>query len=199
MRRWILPLFVVLCALAVPTAFAGKFNRKLNAGDAAPVWRELAGVDGKVHSLADLKDAKAVVVTFTCNHCPIAQAYEARFVEFVKTYDAKGVKFVALSCSRLPQDGFAKMKERALDRKYNFPYLHDATQQTAKDYGATVTPHVFVLDGERKIAYMGAFDDSFEVGKVETHYVRDAVEAVLAGKKPEIRETRQFGCGIEYE
>jgi peroxiredoxin len=194
---------VLLCAVFAgpfcPVAAAGKFNRKLNAGDAAPVWTDLKGTDDKTHSLADLKEAKAVVVFFSCNHCPVAQAYEARLIELTKQYGAKGVKVVAISCSRLPQDGFEKMKLRSTERKYNFPYLHDADQEVAKSFGATTTPHVFVLDGERKIAYMGAFDDSLDASKVKARYVPDALDAVLSGKQPEIRETRQFGCGIEYE
>lgn len=197
--RLALLLLLTLSFREVAPARAGKFNRKLSAGDAAPSWRALEGTDGRRHSLADLKDAKAVVVVFTCNHCPVASGYEERLLQLVKDFHPKGVELVAISCSRLPADSLEKMKQRAADSKFTFAYLQDLSQQTAKEYGATVTPQAFVLDGERKVAYLGAFDDSMDPRKIDTHYVRDAVEAVLAGKKPEIRESRPFGCGIQYE
>lgn len=195
---------LLICSLAVwcgiaSVGWGAKFNRKVNVGDAAPAWKDLAGTDGKSHGLADLKEAKAIVVVFTCNHCPVAAAYEERFAELVRDYGGKGVTLVAINCSRRPTDTLDKMKQRAESRKFPFDYLQDATQDIAKQYGATVTPHVFVLDAARKIAYMGAFDDNMEPSKVERKYVRDAIDAVLAGNRPEIRETRQFGCGIDYE
>lgn len=178
---------------------AGKFNRKLSVGDAAPMFKELVGIDGKTHSLPDLKKAKVVVVAITCNHCPVASGYEERFVRFASDYRPKEVEFVAINCGRLATDGLEQMKKRAEESKFNFAYLQDADQKTAADFGATVTPHLFVLDADRKVAYMGAFDDSFDPRKIETNYVRDAVDAILAGKKPEIRESRQFGCAIDYK
>ena len=194
-------LLIVVMFVSCGTAelVAGKFNRKLSAGDAAPVWKDLPGVDGKIHSLADLKEAKAVVVIFTCNHCPVASGYKERFLQFVKDYQARDVTLIAISCSRLPADSLEKMKLRSKESNFNFAYLQDLSQQSAKEYGATVTPQAFVLDGERKVAYLGAFDDSMDSKKVETHYVRDAVDAVLAGRKVEIKESRPFGCGIQYE
>ena len=185
-------------ALAGP-AFAGKFNKVLSIGDAAPPFEKLAGTDDKPHSLADFKDAKAVVVIYTCNHCPVAQAYEDRLMAVQKEYQAKGVQLVAINVNNNEADKLEAMKERAGIKGFNYPYLYDASQKSAASYGASVTPHVFVLDGQRKIAYMGAVDDSLSSGDVTQPYLREALDAVLAGKAPAVAETRQVGCGIQYE
>jgi peroxiredoxin len=178
---------------------AGKFNRQLSIGDAAPAWEKLPGVDGKQHSLSDLSSSKAVVVIFTCNHCPVAQACEERIKQLTSDFKDKGVAVVAISVSRFPADDLPKMQARAKEQGYNFAYLQDASQEIGRKYGATNTPHVFVLNAERKIAYMGAFDDDWQDAEsVKEPYTRWAVEAVLAGKTPEIAETRQQGCTIEY-
>lgn len=184
---------------AVAAGGKAKFNKVLNVGDKAPEWSDLPGIDGKPHSLADYQEAKAVVVVFTCNHCPVAKAYEERVAEFAKKYERE-VQVVAISVSRNPADGLAKMKARAAEKEFPFPYLFDETQKSGRSYGATVTPHFFLLDGERKIAYMGAFDDNiFEPEKAEKHYLADAVEAMLAGHEPKVKESLQRGCPIEYE
>ena len=199
-------LFACACVIAVAVghpaaALAGKakFNKVLNIGDPAPEWGELPGVDGKRHALADYRDAKALVVVFICNHCPVAKSYEERLIAFSKKYDQR-VQVVAISVSRNPADGLEKMKARAAERELPFPYLYDESQKSGRSYGATATPHFFLLDGERKIAYMGAFDDStFDAEKAEKRYLVDAVEAVLAGKEPKVKESLQRGCAIEYE
>ncbi|MGE3314568.1 MAG: thioredoxin family protein [Planctomycetaceae bacterium] len=178
---------------------AGKFNKKLNVGDPAPTWKGLVGIDDKPHSLADYEKAKVVVIAFTCNHCPVAVAYEDRFMHFVKEYEPRGMKFIAINSNLIEADLPDKMKERAKERKFNFEYLFDANQDVAASFGATVTPHLFVLDKERRIAFMGGFDDTMMVDEIKHNYVRDAVDALLADKKPEVTESRQFGCGIQYE
>jgi peroxiredoxin len=201
-HRTIVTLFVCLGVLLAASSpgWAGKFNRKLNVGDAAPTFEKLPGIDGKMHSLDLYKDSKAVVIVFLCNHCPVAVAYEQRLIDFALEYqETKGVAVIAVSVSHRPEDALDKMKEHAVAKKFPFTYIHDASQDIGRNYGATATPHVFVLDKARKVAYMGAFDDSINPGKVETQYVRDAVEAILAGKQPEIGESRQIGCAIEYE
>jgi len=183
----------------VAQAGKAKFNKVLDVGDRAPDWKDLPGTDGKSHSLAEFRDATALVVVFTCNHCPVAKQYEERLVEFAKKYE-KRVQVVAISISRNDADRLEKMKVRAAEAGFAFPYLRDESQQIGRAYGATVTPHFFVLDRDRKIAYMGAFDDNiFEPEKVEKHYVVDAVEAVLAGKEPRVRESLQRGCAIQYD
>ena len=141
---------LVLLALITWTSgspvWAAKFNRKLDIGKPAPKWKGLEGVDGARHSLDDYKTTKILVIAFTCNQCPVSQLYEDRFINFVNEYKSRGVTFVAISCSLLPPDRLEKMKEHAKNARFNFDYLSDPTQQTGKDYGATVTPQIFVLD-----------------------------------------------------
>ncbi|MEX0726950.1 MAG: thioredoxin family protein [Planctomycetaceae bacterium] len=193
----------VLLALAVAMpAHAGeksKFNRQVNVGDAAPRWEKLPGVDDESHSLSDYQDASVLVVIFTCNHCPVAKAYEQRIKAAVQDFADDGVKFVAISCSRFPADSFEKMKVRAEERDFNFDYLHDESQQIGRAYGASVTPHVFVLDKNRRIAYMGAFDDNLQPDKVKHHYVCETLQALIADRSIEVSETKPKGCPIEYE
>ena len=178
---------------------ASAHGAELKVGDKAPAWKNLKGTDDKEHSLGDVKKAKAVVVAFTCNHCPVAVAYEDRFIEFTKKYKDKGVAFVAINVNNLPADRLDQMKVRAEQKGFNFTYLYDPSQKIARDYSARVTPHMYVLDGKRKVAYIGAFDNSQKRAKVESHYVRDAVDAVLAGTTPEVTAKKAFGCTIKYE
>lgn len=198
-------LLLVCCAIGLVAFFstsslsAAKFNKVLDIGKLAPAWKDLEGVDGKRHGLEDLKDAKLVVVVFACNHCPVVKTYERRLIRFVDNYRDKGVEFVAISVSKQPSDQLPQMKSRASDSGFNFPYLIDLSQKIGKEYGATHTPHVFVLDQQRRVAYMGKIDDHLDESKVTERFLHDAVDALLAGKQPEVTETRQVGCDIEYE
>ena len=199
-RHWTIASAACLAILGFTVAgFAGKYNPKVNVGDAGAGFKNLAGVDGKTHSIDDFKSAKVLVLCFTCNHCPVAVAYEDRFVEFAKAYKKKGVEFVAINVNTLEADKLPAMKQRAEEKGFTFPYLYDPSQESARAYGATCTPHLFVLCPERKIAYMGAFDDSQNAAKASKHYVKDAVDALLAGKKPPVAETQQVGCSIKYD
>ena len=203
-RSCVAPLLALSVAALSPgvlaPAAASEFNATLDVGDAAPAFKALPAADGKNLSLADLKDRKAVVVVFTCNHCPIAKAYEGRMQAFAKEYADKGVTLVAISVSKEPEDTLEKMAELARERGLAYPYLKDPTQAVGKAYGATATPQVFVLGPERKVRYMGSWDDSWRESKpAENHYVRDAVDALLAGNDPPVAEKRPFGCGIVYE
>ena len=166
---------------------------ELEIGAKAPEFKNLPGVDGKEYSLSDMKDAKVVVVCFTCNNCPVAVAYVDRFIEFVKQYGPKGVKFIAINANRRTED-LAAMKTRAEEKGFNFPYVFDKSGKLATEYGARVTPHLFVLDENRQVAYVGSFDD--KQNNPSKHYVADAVDALLAGKKVEVAKTKAFGCGI---
>ncbi|MGZ0171167.1 MAG: thioredoxin family protein [Planctomycetales bacterium] len=178
---------------------AAKFNRVLDVGKQAPAWKALQGVDGKTHNLDDLKKAKAVVVVFTCNHCPVAQAYEKRMIKLASESRKQGVEFVAISVSRYEADNLEAMKKRSTERKYSFTYLQDPTQQIGKKYGALWTPSVFLLDSHRRVVYMGGVDDSMYPEKVQRQFLKDAIEAVLARKPVDIGETKPVGCPIEYE
>lgn len=168
-------------------------------GSNAPAWHDLPGVDDKRHSLADLDREKLVVVAFTCNSCPFAVSYEDRLTEFAKEYGPKGVEVVAINVNTEEEDRLPAMKVRASEKGFPFPYLFDETQAIGHAYGAKVTPHLFVLDRERKIAYVGAFDNSRRPEKVTKQYVRDAVNALLAGEKPAVTKTNATGCSIHYE
>ena len=183
--------------LAASLAQAGEFNTVLNIGDAAPAWKKLPGVDGKEHSLDDLKEKKLVVVVFTCNSCPVATDYEDRIIAFAKKY-AEQVAVVAINVNRVPEDSLPKMKARAEQKKFPFVYLFDQSQQIAKDYGATFTPEFFVLGPDRKIAYLGGMDDNSNAAQVKAKYLEPAVEAVLAGNKPATPEAVARGCMIRY-
>jgi len=194
----VLAAFVALLTGISGSAAAAKFNRKVDIGQPAPKFVGLVGTDGKSHSLEDFKAAKVVVIAFTCNHCPVAQMYEERFIRFARAQKKRGVAFIAISSSLQPPDNLDKMRERAAQKGFDFPYLSDPTQELGKAYGATVTPQLFVLDRQRNIAYMGKFDDDIEPEKVQRSYVRDAVHALLDGKRPEPSETHATGCGIEY-
>ncbi len=191
-------LLVAICG-SPDAALAAKFNRVIDIGQAAPSWSDLIGTDDKRHSLDEHRTAKAVVVVFTCNHCPVAKAYEDRLLTLHAKYRDKGVALVAISVSQLETDGLPEMKKRATAKKYGFSYLHDATQKIGHAYGAASTPQVFLLDEARKVAYMGKIDDSLHAEKVNEQFLADAIDAVLAGKRPEVTETKPTGCPIDYE
>ncbi|MGA2258691.1 MAG: thioredoxin family protein [Thermoguttaceae bacterium] len=197
MSRYTIGSLVLISAvLAASGSFAAN---KLIIGDSSPQWTGIVGTDDKPHSLADSKDAKAVVVVFTCNHCPVATAYQERLIALQNDYKDKGVQVIAICVNKGSADDLDAMKKRAASAGFNFPYLYDPTQQVGRDYGATCTPHAFILNKDRKLAYMGAIDDNTHADKAEKHYVRTALDALLGGKTPETPVTRQVGCAIHYE
>jgi peroxiredoxin len=168
-------------------------------GDAAPKFADLAGVDDKKHSLDDFAAAKAIAVVFTCNTCPVAVAYEDRLIEYQKDYADKGVQLVAINVNNVESDRLPAMKTRATEKGFEFPYLYDPTQKSAREYGAEVTPHVFLLDSERKLAYVGPVDDNMDDPAGAKPLLRQATDAVLEGKAPEVTQEKPVGCGIKYE
>ena len=200
MRRAIVALCLIGLLSLAAFAPAGEFNKKLSVGDAAPVWKDLPGVDGKMHSLADLKDKPFVVLVFTCNSCPIAVDYEDRIIGFTKKYAGKDgkVAVVAVNVNVIEEDKLPKMIERSKEKGYNFPYLFDESQKIAKDYGATYTPEFFVLDKERKIAYLGAMDDTSAAANVKVRFLEESLDALLKGEKPAKGETLARGCLIRW-
>lgn len=186
--------------LSASASFAGKFNKVLDAGDKAPDFKGIIGTDDKKHSLDEYKDAAAVALVFTCNHCPVAIACEDRIIELQKAYKDKNVQVIAINVNNTEQDKLDMMKERVEQKGYNFPYLYDPTQKVAKDFGARVTPDVVLLDKDRNVVYTGLIDDApLEPAKAQKHYLRDAIDAVLAGKSPSTNETKAQGCGIKFE
>jgi peroxiredoxin len=198
MQNRIAPALVVaFVAFVAAFARAGEFNSTLTIGDPAPAWKNLPGVDDKPHSLADLKDAKLVLVVFTCNSCDVATSYEDRIIAFAKKHK-EDVAVVAVNVSTKPADALPLMQERAKEKKFPYPYLYDKSQEIGRAYGANFTPEFFLLDADRKVAYMGALDDNGDADKVKQNYVEQAVEAALKGGKPATTETAPRGCRIRY-
>jgi peroxiredoxin len=187
----------VMAATAVP---AGEFNKKLSMGDRAPGWADLPGTDGQEHALDDLKDKAVVVVVFTCNSCPVAVGYEDRIIAFARQHAGpqSSVAVVSVNVNTVEADRLPQMKERAREKGFPFVYLYDESQKIARDYGATYTPEFFVLDRDRRVAYMGAMDDTNRAESVKTRHLEDAVQAVLKGEKPTVAETLARGCQIRY-
>ena len=183
--------------------------KTLEIGAAAPDFK-LPGVDGEKYQLADFAEAEVLVVVFTCNHCPTAQAYEDRLIELDADYKDRGVALVAISPNdpeavRLDELGYSDlgdslddMKIRAKDKGFEFPYLFDGKRQKASTaYGALATPHVFIFDRQRKLRYVGRIDDS-DVGTVKSHDARGAIEALLTGRPVPVETTRVFGCSTKW-
>jgi len=198
MRKFVLSLAVL--ALVASPVFAGKYNKKVDVGQKAPDFSGIPAVEGSKQtslSLGDLKE-DVVVVVFLANHCPVVGQYDDRIVDLVGDYKGKSVKLVGLSVSLQDTDKLPAIKDYIKDKGLNYAYGSDESQEVGKAYGATNTPQFFVLDKDRVIRYMGALDDNTNEGKVTKTYVRDAIDALLAGKTVEVSETRPVGCGIGY-
>ncbi len=163
---------------------------------------ELLGVDYQRHALTDYTDKKAIAVIFTCNHCPYARAWEDRIIQIQADYADRSVQVIAISANdpeKYPADSFPKMKERAQEKGFNFPYLFDESQEVASAYGAERTPEVFLFGKDRTLLYHGTVDDNYEDPKaVKDHYLKDALDAVLIDEEPPVTETRPIGCTIKW-
>ncbi len=181
----------------------------LKIGASAPDFN-LPGVDGKSHSLKDFEDAKILMIVFTCNHCPTAQAYEQRLIDLHRDYKSKGVAIVAISPNddlavRLDELGYTDlgdsledMKQRSKDRGFEFAYLYDGeTQAVSTQYGVLATPHVYIFDADRKLQYVGRIDDN-EIKEPTSHDAKNAIDDMLAGRKVAKPETPVFGCSTKW-
>ncbi len=203
---------IVVALIACGTSLRGAENHPiLPVGSAAPDF-SLPGVDGKTHRLADYAASPVLVVIFTCNHCPIAQMYEARIERLYQDYRDKGVAVVAIQPNapeaiRIDEldssdisDTLAEMKIRADYKHLTYPYLYDGeTQSVARAYGPQATPHVFVFDRARHLRYEGRFDNSYRVEMAKTQDARNAIEAALADKPVEVTHTGVFGCSTKWK
>lgn len=187
-----------LLALLIGVTVTAQSGYKV--GDTAADFT-LKGVDGKMHSLADMKEAKGFVVTFTCNHCPYAIMYEDRLVALQSEFGPKGYQVVAINPNDpdvKPDDSFDNMIIRAEEKKFNFPYLIDEGQKLYPIFGATKTPHVFLLDSKLEVKYIGAIDDNARnADEVEDRYLANAINALEAGKNPDPSMTKAIGCSIK--
>jgi peroxiredoxin len=198
-------LVLTLSALALSLTTFGFKTTGYSAGDEARDF-SLKNVDGKMVSLANYENAKGFIVAFTCNHCPFAKLYESRIQDLNSQFASKGYPVIAISSndpSAVPDDSWDNMVSLAKEHHYTFPYLFDATQEIAKAYGATNTPHVFVLNkenGRLLVRYVGAIDDNpQDAAAAKKHYVADAVNSLLAGKDVAVTKTKAIGCGIKWK
>jgi peroxiredoxin len=197
MKRSIAVLTAVLC-VAAATARA----ESLALGATAPKTDiKMKNVDGKEVSIADVKGERGTLVIFSCNHCPFVKAWETRIASIGNTYEKKGFGVIAINsndpAAQAP-DSYEEMQKRAKDRGFEFPYVVDATSGVARAFGATKTPEVFLFDAAGKLVYHGAIDDDKDNAKVTKNFLRDALDAVLAGKDVTVKETKAIGCGIKF-
>ena len=168
--------------------------------ETAPAF-SLPGVDGSNHSLSDYDDARVLVLVQSCNHCPYVQAWEGRLNALQRDYAEQDVRIVAISSNDVashPEDSFEEMQVRAREQGFNFDYLYDESQDVARALGSERTPEVFVFDGDRKLVYHGAIDDSRNETAVTAHYLRDALDAELAGTVPAVADTMPVGCTVKW-
>jgi len=175
---------------------------KLSIGDKSIPFT-LPGVDGRNHSLSEYSGKNAVAVIFSCNHCPYVRAWEDRMVQVQTDYASKGVQLIAVNANdaaKYPDDSFQKMKERARDKHFNFPYVRDESQEVATGYGAERTPEVFLFDKNATLRFHGAIDDNYDdPTAVKMKYLRDALDAVISGTQPRTMETKPVGCTIKWK
>jgi thiol-disulfide isomerase/thioredoxin len=199
MRKSLLALAAL--ALIVTPAFAGQFNKKVSVGQKAPTFAGIPAVIGDQEASLTLSDIKedVVVLAFSGNHCPVVQAYEDRMIDFVNAYKGKSVKFICVSVNDLDSDRLPAIKTYTKEKGSNYVYGFDESQQIGRDYGATNTPQFFVFDKDRVIRYMGALDDNMKESAVTKTYLKDAVDALLAGQEIKVTETQPKGCGVKYK
>ena len=206
--------FLPACAIAfagllLPALATAKEVQRLEIGAPCPELN-LPGVDDRTYQLSDFADAKVLVVIFTCNHCPTAQAYEERIIQIDKDYSDQGVQLIAISPNdplavRLDELGYTDVGDTLEDMKYHakrlgyeFPYLYDGeTQRVSTEFGVLATPHVFVFDQKRQLRYNGRIDDA-DIKPPKSHDARNAIDALLANRQVGVETTRVFGCSTKW-
>ena len=197
-------IMVLLLVLASRSGFAADLPAGVSVGDMAPNF-VVKNIDGKNVGLSSFQESEGVVLIFTCNHCPYSKAYEDRIIALHKKYSSKGWPVLAVNPNypvREPEDSFEKMKERAKEKGFTFPYAMDETQKVALAYGARRTPHVYLLRKEKtgfRVVYIGAIDDNARnASEVKEQYLADAIDAILAGGSPAVTATKAIGCTIKW-
>ncbi len=178
------------------------YSKTNQLGTHAPDF-SLPGIDGKIYTLDSFHDAKAIAVIFMCNHCPYVQASWDRMIALQKEFGGRGAQFIGINSNddaNYPEDSFEMMKKYAVEKKHNFPYLRDASQETAKTYGAMCTPDIFVYDSSRALAYHGRIDDSWQdPSRVKKRELAEALETLLRGEKPSQNQNPSMGCSIKWK
>lgn len=198
MKNTILALLIIFSSVSI--SFAGGYE----VGDKAVDFK-LLNIDGTMVSLSDYQDAKGAIVIFTCNHCPYSVLYEDRIIELDKKFKKKGFPVIAINPNdsvKQPEDSYSKMIVRAEEKGFTFPYILDADQSITAAYGASRTPHVFLLqkeDSDFIVKYIGAIDDNAKLpGEVEDKFAENAVNALLKKETPDPSFTKAIGCTIKW-
>jgi len=177
-------------------------TKTLSIGSKAPDFN-LLGIDGKKYKLESFSGDKALIIMFSCNHCPYVKAYESRIRRIQQDYRGKAVSVMAINSNddvNYPEDSFENMKKRAAEQNFNFLYLRDEDQSIAKAFDATHTPEIFLFNEERKLVYHGKIDDNWQdPDKVVNHYLRNALDEMLEGKEISVHETYSIGCTIKWK
>ena len=198
----ILSALLLFVSVIFATAFTSNVPTAYKIGDTATDFK-LKSVDGKMYSMSDYKSAKGFIVVFTCNHCPFAKKYEDRINDLAIKYKSKGYILLAINPNdpvAEPADSFDMMKVRAKEKGFAFPYLLDEGQKIFPQYGATKTPHVFLLDKNRVVKYIGAIDDNVDsADDVKEKYLENAIAALESGKTPSPEVTKAIGCSIKVK
>ncbi len=181
---------------------AERSDFRLHTGDPAPDFA-LPGGDGRTWRLADFEGSPWLLVVFTCNHCPYAQAWEGRLIELQQRYADRGLRAILINPNETvhhPEDRSERMIARAREKGYPFPYVRDDSQEVARAYGALVTPHPFLFDAGRHLVYQGRIDDDHEhPEKVRRRYLADAIDRAMAGQRPEPDELPVLGCSVKWK
>ncbi len=195
---------VAVCVLTVSSlAVAGGRKQHLQPGDTIPKADvEMKNVDGKMLSINDVKGEKGTLVIFACNHCPFVKAWQDRIVDIGNTYSKKGIGVILINSNdpdEYETDDFPHMKKQAKKEGYEFAYVVDATSDVARAFDASRTPEAFLFDADDNLVYHGAIDDNpHHPDKVKKQYLRNALDALLAGEKIQKKETRSVGCSIKF-
>ncbi|MHA7058312.1 thioredoxin family protein [Aquimarina sp. M1] len=196
-------LVIAVSAFAIDNVNVSDSDLGYSIGDTATDFK-LKNIDDTMVSLADYKDAKGFIVIFTCNHCPYSVAYEDRIIALHKAFKSKGYPVIAINPNNpkaYPTDSFDNMKIRAKEKGFTFPYLFDDGQKIYPQYGATKTPHVYILEKTSAgniVRYMGAIDNNYkDASSADQKYVEDAVNALLSGDKIPVKTTKAIGCSIK--
>ncbi|MDH7444539.1 thioredoxin family protein [Aquimarina sp. 2201CG14-23] len=199
----VVALVIAVSAFAIDKVNVPNTDAGYSIGDTATDFK-LKNIDDTMISLADYKDAKGFIVIFTCNHCPYSVAYEDRIIELDKSFKSKGYPVIAINPNNpkaYPTDSFDHMKVRAKEKEFTFPYLFDDGQKIYPQYGATKTPHVYILEKTsegNKVRYIGAIDNNYkDASSADKKYVEDAVNALLKGEKVPLETTKAIGCSIK--
>lgn len=197
--------FALAGVVLMGLAGAARADKPLALGATAPLasTKMKSATDGKATSIADVKGPKGTLVVFTCNNCPFARAWEQRIVELGNSYAKQGVGVMLVNAndpSIARGDAFDLVQARAKERGMQFPYVVDEGGEVARAFGASVTPEAFLFDKSGKLAYHGTIDDNHQdAAKVQKHYLKDALDATIAGKAPAQAETKSMGCGIKFK